>query len=95
MSETTKKKLEEIDALRMENIQLRYENVALKQGELQRAFQANQVEGQEIGKTLTDMRGEYAAKYGFKPETLKIHRDGTVEGEPIESGTSIHTVADA
>lgn len=89
------KQLSTVDKLRVDNLQLEHENIALKIRLCQDELARLQTAGQEIGKKLVDLRTEFAGSYGMMAESITIRRDGLIEGESVEPVNATGEVAKA
>lgn len=73
------KKLDDLDRVRMENLQLRYENLRLRKDLLALQSQILDHESQTLTSTLSDARTEIGRKYDVDPAGLRIRQDGVIE----------------
>jgi len=76
---TGPKKLDPMDMMHMQNLQLRHENLQLRKNALQQEALKLQESEVALGKELVEMRSGVGVKYGVNIETVKIRQDGTLE----------------
>lgn len=76
---TVERKLTSEEALRLENFNLRNENLQLREERYVQEGISIQAERKRLVQETTQLRTILATKHGIAPEKLKIRQDGTIE----------------